>query len=250
MLEDYADLAEGLLALYAVTGDAARLHLAGDLLDVVLDPVRATATAASTTPPTTAATRGWRRCAGRRTRPTTRPRPARRRPRGRCSTYAAYTGSARHREAAEQRARRLRAAGRAATPASPAGASRSPRRSPTGRARSRSSARVDDPATARLHEAALRGTAPGAVVALGDPDDRAGGVPLLADRPLRDGRPTAYVCRHFVCDAPTTDASELAAALGATAVTDRALAWTAAETTSRSSGPPRVNNPGANDVIG
>lgn len=37
VLEDYADLAEGLLALHAVTGDPARLELAGRLLDTVLD---------------------------------------------------------------------------------------------------------------------------------------------------------------------------------------------------------------------
>ncbi|MBX9246922.1 hypothetical protein ICW40_19205, partial [Actinotalea ferrariae] len=34
-------------------------------------------------------------------------------------------------------------------------------------------------------------------------------VPLLADRPTLDGRPTAYVCRGFVCHRPTTDPSEL-----------------------------------------
>jgi uncharacterized protein len=38
-------------------------------------------------------------------------------------------------------------------------------------------------------------------------------VPLLADRPLVHGRPTAYVCRHFVCSAPTTDIDVLAVAL-------------------------------------
>ena len=30
----------------------------------------------------------------------------------------------------------------------------------------------------------------------------------------RDGRPTAYVCRGFVCDAPVTDLAALEAALG------------------------------------
>jgi uncharacterized protein YyaL (SSP411 family) len=33
--------------------------------------------------------------------------------------------------------------------------------------------------------------------------------PLLADRPLIDGQPTAYVCERFLCQAPTTDAQEL-----------------------------------------
>jgi uncharacterized protein YyaL (SSP411 family) len=39
-------------------------------------------------------------------------------------------------------------------------------------------------------------------------------LPLLADRVLVDGRPTAYVCRHFTCDAPTTDAEALRVTLG------------------------------------
>jgi uncharacterized protein YyaL (SSP411 family) len=70
-----------------------------------------------------------------------------------------------------------------------------------------------DPGTTALHRAALLGTAPGAVVVVGEPGTV--GVPLLADRPLVGGLPTAYVCRHFVCDAPTTDPAALATALGA-----------------------------------
>ncbi|GAA5151832.1 thioredoxin domain-containing protein [Pseudonocardia eucalypti] len=55
-------------------------------------------------------------------------------------------------------------------------------------------------------------TAPGGtVVVAGAPD--APGVPLLADRPLVDGAPAAYVCRGFVCDRPATTEAELAAAL-------------------------------------
>jgi uncharacterized protein YyaL (SSP411 family) len=38
-------------------------------------------------------------------------------------------------------------------------------------------------------------------------------VPLLDDRPLRDGRATAYVCRAFACRAPVTDADALRAEL-------------------------------------
>jgi uncharacterized protein YyaL (SSP411 family) len=30
-------------------------------------------------------------------------------------------------------------------------------------------------------------------------------LPLLADRPLREGKATAYVCEHYVCSAPTSD---------------------------------------------
>ncbi|MHB1489897.1 MAG: hypothetical protein ACYCTH_05300, partial [Cellulomonas sp.] len=38
-------------------------------------------------------------------------------------------------------------------------------------------------------------------------------VPLLDERPMIGGRPTAYVCRGFMCDRPTTDPAELAASL-------------------------------------
>ncbi|UWZ35907.1 thioredoxin domain-containing protein [Dactylosporangium roseum] len=53
---------------------------------------------------------------------------------------------------------------------------------------------------------------PGAVVVAGEPD-RAG-VPLLEGRVLREGRPTAYVCRGFVCDAPVTGLEDLVGRLG------------------------------------
>jgi len=36
------------------------------------------------------------------------------------------------------------------------------------------------------------------------------GIPLLADRSSIGGRPTAYLCEGFVCQAPTTDPAELA----------------------------------------
>ncbi|HBY96916.1 MAG: thioredoxin domain-containing protein [Ardenticatenaceae bacterium] len=35
-------------------------------------------------------------------------------------------------------------------------------------------------------------------------------IPLLADRTQRDGQPTAYLCQHFTCKAPTTDPGALA----------------------------------------
>jgi uncharacterized protein len=41
-------------------------------------------------------------------------------------------------------------------------------------------------------------------------DEPAGLVPLLADRPTRDGNATAYVCEGYACKTPTTDAQELA----------------------------------------
>ena len=40
-------------------------------------------------------------------------------------------------------------------------------------------------------------------------------VPLLRDRPAMGGKATAYVCRGFVCDRPTTDPAELGSQLQA-----------------------------------
>ena len=66
----------------------------------------------------------------------------------------------------------------------------------------------DDPLRAELHRAALLGTAPGLVVAVGEPDTR--GVPLLADRPLLAGHAGAYVCQNFTCGLPTSSVDDLA----------------------------------------
>jgi uncharacterized protein YyaL (SSP411 family) len=56
---------------------------------------------------------------------------------------------------------------------------------------------------------------PNRVVAAAAPGDLAAQreVPLLADRPAIDGRATAYVCEHFVCQRPVTEPEELAAQL-------------------------------------
>lgn len=62
-----------------------------------------------------------------------------------------------------------------------------------------------------LLAAALASLPDGGVVVSGVPD--ASGVPLLADRPLVDGRAAAYVCRGYVCERPVTSASELRAQL-------------------------------------
>ena len=56
-----------------------------------------------------------------------------------------------------------------------------------------------------LHRTALAAPAPGAVVALSGP--------LCDGRPRIDDADTAYVCRQFVCDAPTTDPQILASQL-------------------------------------
>ena len=69
----------------------------------------------------------------------------------------------------------------------------------------------DDPARADLVRTASRAAPAGSVILAGEPD--AAGFALLADRPLIGGRPTAYVCQHFVCKLPVTTAADLAGQL-------------------------------------
>ncbi|HET9633547.1 MAG TPA: thioredoxin domain-containing protein [Terrabacter sp.] len=64
-----------------------------------------------------------------------------------------------------------------------------------------------------LERVARRSPSPGLVVVRGEPD--APGSPLLADRPLVEGRAAAYVCRGMVCDLPATTPEALAAQLDA-----------------------------------
>jgi uncharacterized protein YyaL (SSP411 family) len=77
---------------------------------------------------------------------------------------------------------------------------------------------LDDPATHALITAARGAIGPYGVIAAGDPgDDRAvAAAPLLADRPLVDGRPAAYACSGFACRAPVTNPVELAAQIDTT----------------------------------
>jgi uncharacterized protein YyaL (SSP411 family) len=62
----------------------------------------------------------------------------------------------------------------------------------------------DHPATRALLAAAEESFRPEVFLAWGDGAD-SGGVPLLEGRTLVDGGPTAYLCRHFACQAPTSD---------------------------------------------
>ena len=64
------------------------------------------------------------------------------------------------------------------------------------------------PATRALAEVVWDRYPPNRVLAVGRTEDTT--VPLLADRPPRDGVPTAYVCERFVCAAPVTRPDELA----------------------------------------
>ena len=203
VLEDYADVAEGFLALASVTGEGVWLEFAGFLLDHILarftDPESGSLydTAADAErlirrpqdPTDNAAPSGWTAAANA------------------LLSYAAHTGSEPHRTAAERALGVVKALG-----------PRVPRFIGWGLAAAEAvldgprevavvGPALDDEDTKTLHRTALLGTAPGAVVAVGAPESDE--FPLLADRPLVGGEPAAYVCRNFTCDAPTTEPDRL-----------------------------------------
>ena len=66
----------------------------------------------------------------------------------------------------------------------------------------------DDAARAELVQLSHQLAPAGSVVVPGIPDQP--GLALLADRPLINNGPTAYVCRHFVCKLPVTSVDDLA----------------------------------------
>ncbi|MFF7747881.1 thioredoxin domain-containing protein [Streptomyces sp. NPDC007971] len=209
VLEDYADVAEGFLALASVTGEGVWLDFAGLLLDHVLarftDPdsgsLYDTASDAEQLirrpqdPTDNATPSGWTAAAGA------------------LLSHAAHTGSEAHRTAAERALGVVRTLG-----------PRVPRFIGWGLAVAEAlldgprevavvGPSLTDERTTALHRTALLATAPGAVVAAGTADSDE--FPLLADRPLVGGEPAAYICRNFTCDAPTTDPERLGAALNA-----------------------------------
>jgi uncharacterized protein YyaL (SSP411 family) len=208
VLEDYGDVAEGLITLAGVTGEGVWLDFAGLLLGHVRErftdeesgALYDTAADAEQLfrrpqdPTDNAAPSGWTAAAGA------------------LLSYAAHTGSDEHRTAAERalgvvkllarRVPRFVGWGLAVAEAAIDG----PREVAVVGPR-------EDGATRALHRIALLGTAPGAVVAVGAGDGEE--FPLLAGRPLVGGAPAAYVCRHFTCEAPTTDPARLAQGLRA-----------------------------------
>jgi len=190
VLEDYADVAEGLLALYWATGDLEHLRGAHALLEVVLEQFPDgrggfwdTASDAE-------------RLVRRPQDPTDNATPSGAAAAcGALLTYGALTGSDRHRTAAEQGLLQLsQLFGRHARFA--------------GWALAVSEALLAGPAEVvvldrpDLLEVARWATSPGAVVAV--------------NGPLAEGRApgAAYVCRHMVCELPTTDADRLREQLG------------------------------------
>jgi uncharacterized protein YyaL (SSP411 family) len=206
-LEDYACVAEGFLTLSGITGQSRWLTLAGELLEVALakfadgtggffdTPADGEALIFRPADPADNATpSGGFALAGA------------------LVSYAALTGSSRHREAAE-----------AALGVLPGVAARFPRAAGAGLSVAEALiagpaeiaivGKPDDARTAELHRTALLAAPPGAVLALGDGTAKAEAVPLLAGRGLVNGAPAAYVCRHFTCQAPVTTPQQLSEAL-------------------------------------
>jgi uncharacterized protein len=205
VLEDYAHLAEGLLALYETTFDERWFSIARGLTDRILERFADPAG-------------GFFDTATDHERLITRPKDPQDNavPSGGAMAttvllrLAGWTGEGQYREAAE----------RALGTVSPYLA-----RYPTGFAQWLQAASfaasdvvevaiVGDPADAATHEllgpvwAAWR---PHGVLAVAPPDRAAtSAVALLHDRVAIDGRPTAYVCRNFACNLPVTDAAALA----------------------------------------
>jgi uncharacterized protein YyaL (SSP411 family) len=217
LLEDYACVAAGLLALSGVTGEFRWVSTAGTLLETVLSEfgdgsggfydTAADGEALIFRPadPTDNATPSGTFAAA-----------------DALLSYGALYGSARHREAA------IGALGTL-----PTIASRYPRAGGMGLAVAEALLSGpteiaivgprDDPRTGDLLRTALHLAPPGAVFALGDSalggdgdltDSGSGaGIPLLAGRGLVRGAPAAYVCRGFACKLPVTTPAELRATL-------------------------------------
>jgi uncharacterized protein YyaL (SSP411 family) len=222
VLEDYACVAEGCLALSGVTGEAHWVALAGQLLETALDrfgdPEGGFYDTADDGEP----------LIYRPADPADGPSPSGTfAVAGALLSYSALTGSARHRAAAA----------RALGPL-PAIASRYPRAAGWGLAVAEAVvsgpaeiAIVGPPGDDRtaLHRMALVAAPPGAVIALGEGgeigdgadhwDHRAYGdgrdaIPLLIGREPIGGTPAAYICREFACRTPVTDPEVLRAELG------------------------------------
>jgi len=70
-----------------------------------------------------------------------------------------------------------------------------------------------DPKTQAMLEVLWKDYRPRQVAAVSPYPPRPGSPPLLQDRPLQKGQPTAYVCREFVCRLPTNHPAELEAQL-------------------------------------
>ncbi|MEU8202469.1 thioredoxin domain-containing protein [Streptosporangium sp. NPDC049046] len=209
VLEDYGDLAEGLLTLYGVTGEVRWFHRAEALLDTVLERFSDGSGGFYDTADDAEPLFQRPRDATDNATPSGQFAAA-----GALLSYAALTGSARHREAAEAalgtvtvlagKHARFAGWGLAAAQAALSGPIEVAIVGPAG-----------DPVTTALHRTALLSPLPGLVLALGDPGSGSGfgEVPLLGGRGLVGGEPAAYVCRGFTCRMPVTTPEALRAEL-------------------------------------
>jgi hypothetical protein len=214
VLEDYAHLADGLLALYESSADERWFTTARSLADTILERFADPAG-------------GFFDTADDHEALVTRPRdvqdnavPAG----GSMATsvmlrLAALTGDERYRQAAD----------RAFETVTPYLA-----RYPTGFANWLSAAHLavegidelaivgdlDDPSTTLLAAVASEGFRPNLVLAVAA-NASSSAVPLLEGRALIDGRPAAYLCRNFACRLPVTDPGALRDQLDSAAATAR-----------------------------
>jgi len=216
VLDDYGSVAEGLLVLAQVTSSRGLLKTAGGLLDVCLDRFGD-------------GEGGFFDTADDAEQLVRRPQSTTddATPSGRSAvasallTYAALTGSDRHRTAAESALGATRVLGAQYPRAAGWGLATAvallsgPAEIAIVGASSASDGGLGAPELVRT---AWMSVSPGAVIAV-DADGSSDRVwaPLLDDRGLVDGRPAAYVCRHFVCERPVTEPAELARLLTPTA---------------------------------
>jgi len=198
-LDDHGDLAEGLLALAQATGEARWLAAADDLVDLALTHFRSPSGEWFDSPDD-----GERLFQRPRTTTDNAEPSGLSAIAGALLTHAALTGSTEQRRLAEQALAAMgpvaatdpRFAGWALAVAEAAEAG------PLQVAIVGSGDAADE-----MVRIARRSVSPGLVLATGAPD--AAGVPLLEGRALLNGEPTAYVCREFVCDLPTTSPDDL-----------------------------------------
>jgi hypothetical protein len=199
VLEDYASVADGLLALAQVIGSGDLLSAAGTLLDVVLDHFGD-------------ANGGFFDTADDAETLVRRPQSVTddATPSGTSAaahallTYASLTGSLRHRDAAVA----ALGAGRVIAAQYPRAAGWSLATAAALLAGPVEIAIVGSgPDAAALERVARMSTSPGAVIAVAEPE--LPWAPLLVGRPLVDSAAAAYVCRDFVCARPVISAGEL-----------------------------------------
>jgi uncharacterized protein YyaL (SSP411 family) len=214
VLEDYANVAAGFLALAGMTGRARWVTRAGELLETALEHFRAPDGGFYDTADDS------ERLIYRPADPADGPTPSGTYAvAGALLSYSALTGSVRHRDAAVAALSTLKDVASRFTQAAGWGLSVAEALL-AGPDEIAIVGRPEDDRTRALLKAAALGATPGAVIALGGAGadghgDGAGedAIPLLVGRDLVDGRPAAYVCRNFTCRLPVTSPEDLLAAL-------------------------------------